>query len=1011
MKKKKNLYRRALPLFATIMLAIAVSGVFVSYVYADKISSVKSLAGEQIWPGRSVKTITLKQWTSLSADGWLDPETRRLLQVVNVLVALFLIALLIVSYVLRYRLKQKATHLKVAQQKILEQTELLRLSVEVAQAGIWDARPIAQTIYLSAQWYSMLGYPPEEKELPLTEIEHLVHPDDLSKLNEFIGNYIRDKGQKQFEVECRLRRADGSWCWVLSKGKAIEWDKQGTPLRIIGLNSNIQMFKEVQEKIAQSEARIREIIENAPFGAHNYTLDAEGRLIFSGGNPAADRILNLDHHSLINKTIEEAFPMLNKTNVPENYRKVALTGERWEEEVVSYEDERISGGFEVFAFQTGPGRMTAFFHDVTERKKAEEAVRKSSELLNAIFNTTADGILVVDSEGHISHMNQRFIEMWRIPEDLQSVTDDESLITFVSGQLEDPEAFYSRVSELYRNTQEGMDEIRFKDGRVFERYSCPMIRNEKEVGRLWDFRDVSEQKRVEEALKESEARFRMLFEMAPVSLAYFSTDGRILDVNNYFMQTIGYTPDDIPTLEKAWELALVDNELKQKSPSLWRQRVQRQGTESSEGDEIECQIRCKDGTVRTMIISTRLIRDNMIVSFFDITERKLAESERERLHTQLHQSQKLEAIGVLAGGVAHDFNNMLGVIIGYTELTMRGMEATDQLRKNLEKILDAGQRSANLTRQLLTFARKQAIAPVVFDLNESIESGLKMIRRLIGENIELTWLPGAGSCDVRMDASQLDQILINLCVNAKDAIADVGKIIIETESVSFDETYCESYAGFNPGRYVQLSVSDNGCGMEKETLDHIFEPFFTTKGIGQGTGMGLATVYGIVKQNEGFINVYSEPGKGTTFKIYIPLNIVESVRGKVETFKDIPRSKGESILLIEDDPTLLKMSTMMLQHLGYSVLPAATPTEAIRIVEDGGSEIQLFITDVVMPEMNGRDLTERLLAIRPEMKHLFMSGYTADVIAHQGVLEEGIKFIQKPFSLKDLAAKIREILD
>jgi CheY-like chemotaxis protein len=199
--------------------------------------------------------------------------------------------------------------------------------------------------------------------------------------------------------------------------------------------------------------------------------------------------------------------------------------------------------------------------------------------------------------------------------------------------------------------------------------------------------------------------------------------------------------------------------------------------------------------------------------------------------------------------------------------------------------------------------------------------------------------------------------------------------------------------------------------MEKETLDHIFEPFFTTKGIGRGTGMGLATVYGIVKQNEGFINVYSEPGKGTTFKIYIPLNIVESVRGKVETFKDIPRSKGESILLIEDDPTLLKMSTMMLQHLGYSVLPAATPTEAIRIVEDGGSEIQLFITDVVMPEMNGRDLTERLLAIRPEMKHLFMSGYTADVIAHQGVLEEGIKFIQKPFSLKDLAAKIREILD
>ncbi len=311
---------------------------------------------------------------------------------------------------------------------------------------------------------------------------------------------------------------------------------------------------------------------------------------------------------------------------------------------------------------------------------------------------------------------------------------------------------------------------------------------------------------------------------------------------------------------------------------------------------------------------------------------------------------------------------------------------------------------------MLAFARKQTIIPVVLDLNQTVESMLKMLRRLIGEDIDLAWLPEAGLCPVKMDPVQVDQILANLCVNARDAIADVGKVTIETGNAVFDETYCADHAGFVAGEYVLLAVSDDGCGMDKETLDQIFEPFFTSKGVGQGTGLGLSTVYGIVKQNNGFINVYSEPGKGTTFRIYLPRYAGQAVDTQQEKAAEIPLSRGETVLVVEDEPALLTMDKMMLEKLGYRVLAAGTPGEAIRLAEEHAGEIHLLITDVVMPEMNGRDLAERLQSLYPGMKILFMSGYTADVIAHRGVLDEGVNFIQKPFSMKDLAVKVREAL-
>jgi CheY-like chemotaxis protein len=371
----------------------------------------------------------------------------------------------------------------------------------------------------------------------------------------------------------------------------------------------------------------------------------------------------------------------------------------------------------------------------------------------------------------------------------------------------------------------------------------------------------------------------------------------------------------------------------------------------------------------------------------------------------------MESVGRLAGGVAHDFNNMLSVILGNTELAMEKAGPEDPLHAHIQEIRKAAMHSAEITRQLLAFARKQVIAPRVLDLNDTVEEMLKMLRRLIGEDIDLVWQPAPGLWPVRMDPSQIDQILTNLGVNARDAISGVGRVTIETQNVVFDEAYCADHPGFVPGEFALLAVSDDGCGMDHETRDKLFEPFFTTKGVGQGTGLGLSTVLGIVKQNDGFINVYSEPGKGTIFKVYLPRHAGEAGRIGAERAAETPAGRGETVLVVEDAPQILEMVTIMLEGFGYRVLAAGTPGGALQIAERHAGEIRLLITDVIMPEMNGPDLAGQIHTFCPGLKHLFMSGYTADVMAQRGMLDPGMHFLQKPFSMKDLAAGVRAALE
>ncbi|MGD9369121.1 MAG: response regulator [Desulfobacteraceae bacterium] len=523
---------------------------------------------------------------------------------------------------------------------------------------------------------------------------------------------------------------------------------------------------------------------------------------------------------------------------------------------------------------------------------------------------------------------------------------------------------------------------------------------------LQESRDRRDRKRAEEALAQSEVKMRCILDSVDEGFSVIDRDYHILSANKAFCNFVGKREDQI--------IGRLCHEMVHHS------------TQPCFGSSQECPVKrtFETGTGHTAfhthkdgfgtryhvelktypMVDTSGTITSVIETIIDVTEKR-------KLQEQLVQSQKMESIARLAGGVAHDFNNMLSVIIGHTELAMGQMNPSQPIYENLREIRRAGERSAALVRQLLAFARKQTVAPKVLDLNETVAGMLNMMRPLIGEDIDLIWRPAEAVWPVKIDPSQIDQILANLCVNARDAIDGVGRIIIETGMVTIDPDLCARHSEFVPGEYVSLTVSDDGCGMDQQTMSSIFEPFFTTKEVGRGTGLGLATVYGIVKQNNGLIDVNSNPGHGTTFELYLPRHAAATVEARRHVRTVPPPGGHETVLLVEDEASILAMAELMLGKLGYRVLSAATPSKAIRLAREHHKEISLLIVDVIMPEMNGRDLAKQLVALSPEMACLFMSGHSGDIIAQHGMLYEEVHFIQKPFSIQDLAAKVRQVLE
>jgi PAS domain S-box-containing protein len=510
--------------------------------------------------------------------------------------------------------------------------------------------------------------------------------------------------------------------------------------------------------------------------------------------------------------------------------------------------------------------------------------------------------------------------------------------------------------------------------------------------------DITQQKRNEAALKEAEQKYRHIFEKAILGIFQSTPQGRFVSVNESLAKMLCYdSPVDMIETIRDIELQFyVDSKRRQEF------KQQLEANDVLQGFELE--IYRKDRSKMWVSANVRAIRDNgQIVcyegSLEDISQRKLLEE-------QFRQSQKMEAVGRLAGGVAHDFNNAIGVITGYSELLQLRLPVGDPLHRYADEIAKAGQRAASLTRQLLAFSRKQVIQPEVLDLNTIVGEMDKMLRRLIGEDIQITFSREPRLAPIKADHGQIEQILMNLAVNARDAMPQGGRLFIQTSNVQLDETYSRQHAYVKEGNYVMLSFSDTGCGMDKATQAKVFEPFFTTKEPGKGTGLGLSTVYGIVKQNGGYIWVYSEPGQGATFRVYFPPAQGVEHRREEAAIPLPPPSGTETILLVEDEDPLRQLARTCLETGGYKVLAVADGKAALEVLNNNPETIDLLLTDVIMPGMSGRELADNVILRRPGIKVLFMSGYTNDLIAQYGVLEAGTQLLEKPFTLYSLLDKV-----
>jgi len=507
---------------------------------------------------------------------------------------------------------------------------------------------------------------------------------------------------------------------------------------------------------------------------------------------------------------------------------------------------------------------------------------------------------------------------------------------------------------------------------------------------------------VQENLRRSELNFRSLVTNAPYGICRCDSTGKLLDVNPAFLELLGYSSIEQLVGQHVYDLYAEADQWFDLADFL-RAATPFRG--------LSAEWKRKDGSTTGVRVSGRSVsngrKEGVVFELFaeDVTERRALEQ-------QLRQSQKMEAVGRLAGGIAHDFNNLLMVISGYTEFLLERLGNQPELRGPAQEIANASERASSLTRQLLAFSRKQMLAPKIVDLNSVVTENLKLLTRVIGEDIDLMMNPAANLWPVRADSGQIEQVVMNLAVNARDAMPSGGKLTIVTSNVTLDEEYARYHAPLRPGDYVMLALSDTGAGMDSETQSHIFEPFFTTKGP-KGTGLGLSTVYGIIKQSGGYIWVDSETGKGTTFNIYLPRVAGEAAVALVPVSVE-PRAVEpgtETILLVEDETNLRYLARQFLEKQGYTVVEAADGAVAMQIAVAHSGTIHLLLTDVIMPGMNGRELAQRISEIRPNVKILYMSGYTENVVGQDGTLEPGVRLLQKPFNLRDLKTKVREVLD
>lgn len=634
-----------------------------------------------------------------------------------------------------------------------------------------------------------------------------------------------------------------------------------------------------------------------------------------------------------------------------------------------------------------------------ERREAIERIQKSEEYYRSLIENALDIILVLNEDGTVRYaspatkrilgyspqlLHQSSVFELLHPDDATSVR---TLFTTLLG--------------LPGMTQQVELRVRHRDGgyRVLEAIAKNLAEGSLVNGIVVNVRDITERTRAEEALQEANEKLRAVIEASPLAIITLDARNCVTSWNNAAERILGWTE---PETVGGPLLSVPENE---RADFEERMVAARRG-ETLTG--VQVRHRRKNGSLIDLSIWTAVLRrpggSGLVIAMADITERK-------RLEEQFRQAQKMDAVGRLAGGVAHDFNNLLTVITGYCQLVMSRLEEADPMHMEMEQVLKAAERAAGLTKQLLAFSRRQIIQSKVIDPNGMLREMKELLRRLLGEDIDLRFALAPNIGCVKVDPGQLGQVVVNLAVNARDAMPQGGRLTIETANVQLDSSYTRRHLNAEPGRYVLIAVSDNGTGIDPEHVPHLFEPFFTTKEKGKGTGLGLSTSYGIVRQNNGHLDVYSELGVGSTFKVYLP-RVDEPIEtsGPATPARALPRGT-ETILVVEDEDDVRGVVETMLRRQGYEVLVARGGAEATQLFEMHREQIALLLTDVVMPGQSGRDLAGKLREIVPDLKVLFVSGYTDNAIVHHGVLEPGMAFLQKPFAHEELAAKVRQVLD
>jgi PAS domain S-box-containing protein len=784
-------------------------------------------------------------------------------------------------------------------------------------------------------------------------------------------------------------------------------DSSGALMGSVIVLRDVTERRRMEEALRQSEQFNREVIASAREGI--IVFDQEFR--YQVWNRFMEELTGMPASQVLGKQGFDLFPHLREQKVE------ALLQRALEGEVVRPPDMAFrvpltgkSGWVSaVYSPHFGPNGeiigVISIVRDMTERKRAEEALIEERHLLHTLMDNLPDHIYFKDRDSRFNQINIATARLFGLSDPSQAVGKTD----FDFFTDEHAQQAYSDEQELIRTGQPVLakeEKETWPDGHETWVSTTKMPLRDAQgriIGTFGISRDITEHKRAEEALRESEERLRSFIANVPLGVYRTTPDGRVLMANPALLRMLGYD-----SLQELASRNLERETIESGYPrSAFREQIEREG----EARDFEAAWKRRDGSVVFVRESARAIRadDGRVLYYDGILEDV---TERRRLEEQLRQAQKMEAVGRLAAGVAHDFNNLLTIVIGYSDLVLQKLTAGDRMRPTMEEIKSAGERAAWLTRQLLAFSRKQVLQPQILDLSSLLTSADQMLRRMIGEDIELvTHLPPVLG-HVKADRGQIEQVIMNLAVNARDAMPQGGKLTLEAANVELDSSYARSHEGVVPGPYVTIAMSDTGTGMDAETRAHIFEPFFTTKEPGKGTGLGLSTVYGIIKQSGGNIWVYSEPGKGTTFKVYLP-RIDQAVKaiapGELRVEELLPGS--ETILLVEDEEAVRSLAREALEFRGYHVLETKGAIEALQVGERHKEHIHLLLTDVVMPQMGGRELAEHFAPLHPETKVLYMSGYADNAVVHHGLLDPGTALLDKPFTAESLARKLREVLD